>query len=122
MRPKPACAAALVMLAGLLQLVVAGCTTTTAGTSCGGPAYTLHVLAGSDLDDMTPVLAQAARATGVTVSPGYVGSITGAQEVVNGTAAFAIHAADGTPMAIAGDREVAIAAIQQHEMVATQVH
>jgi hypothetical protein len=42
--------------------------------------------------------------------------------VVNGNAAFAIHAADGTPMAIAGDREVAIAAIQQHEMVATQVH
>ena len=42
--------------------------------------------------------------------------------VVNGTAAFAIHAADGTPMAMAGDREVAIAAIQQHEMVATQVH
>lgn len=42
--------------------------------------------------------------------------------MVNGTAAFAIHAADGTPMAIAGDREVAIAAIQQHEMVATQVH
>lgn len=42
--------------------------------------------------------------------------------VVNGTAAFAIHAADGTPMAIAGDREVAIAAINQHEMVATQVH
>ena len=42
--------------------------------------------------------------------------------VVNGTAAFAIHAADGTPMAIAGDRDVAIAAIQQHELVATQVH
>jgi hypothetical protein len=42
--------------------------------------------------------------------------------VVNGASAFAIHAADGTPMAIAGDREVAIAAIQQHEMVATQVH
>lgn len=42
--------------------------------------------------------------------------------VVNGTAAFAIHAADGTPMAIAGDRDVAIAAINQHEMVATQVH
>ena len=42
--------------------------------------------------------------------------------MVNGSAAFAIHAADGTPMAIAGDRDVAIAAIQQHEMVATQVH
>ena len=42
--------------------------------------------------------------------------------MVNGTACFAIHAADGTPMAIAGDRDVAVAAIQQHEMVATQVH
>ena len=41
--------------------------------------------------------------------------------VVNGTAAFAIHAADGTPMALADNRDVAIAAIQQHEMVATQV-
>jgi hypothetical protein len=42
--------------------------------------------------------------------------------VANGAQCFAIHAADGTPMAIAGDREVAIAAIHQHEMVATQVH
>jgi len=42
--------------------------------------------------------------------------------VVNGTAAFAIHAADGTPMAIAGGLEVAVAAIMQHEMVPAQVH
>ena len=42
--------------------------------------------------------------------------------VVNGTSCFAIHAADGTPMAIAGDRDVAFAAIRQHEMVAAQVH
>jgi hypothetical protein len=42
--------------------------------------------------------------------------------VVNGTQGFAIHAADGTPMAIAGDREVAIAAVQQHEMAALSVH
>jgi hypothetical protein len=41
---------------------------------------------------------------------------------VNGTACFAIHAADGTPMAIAGDRDVAFAAIRQHEMVPAQVH
>src|ERR1700758_5382806 len=32
--------------------------------------------------------------------------------VVDGTAAFAIHAADGTPMAIAAGRDVAVAAIQ----------
>jgi hypothetical protein len=42
--------------------------------------------------------------------------------VLNGEQGFAIHAADGTPMAVAGNREVAIAAIMQHEMVPAQVH
>lgn len=42
--------------------------------------------------------------------------------VMNGTPGFAIHAADGTPMAVANDREVAVAAIMQHEMVAASVH
>jgi hypothetical protein len=42
--------------------------------------------------------------------------------VANGAQCFAIHAADGTPMALAGDRDVAIAAIVQHEMVPAQVH
>ncbi|HET6194648.1 MAG TPA: DUF1150 family protein [Acetobacteraceae bacterium] len=42
--------------------------------------------------------------------------------MVNGTSAFAIHAADGTPMAIAAGLDVAVAAIVQHEMVPAQVH
>ncbi len=42
--------------------------------------------------------------------------------IMNGTKAFAIHAADGTPMAVAGDRDVAIAAVHQHEMVVSLVH
>jgi hypothetical protein len=42
--------------------------------------------------------------------------------IVNGVQGFAIHAADGTPMAVAGDREVAVAAIMQHEMAALSVH
>lgn len=42
--------------------------------------------------------------------------------VINGVAGFAIHAADGTAMAVAGDRAVAIAAINQHEMQALSVH
>jgi len=42
--------------------------------------------------------------------------------IVNGVAGFAIHAADGTPMAVAGDRDVAVAAIVQHEMHALSVH
>lgn len=42
--------------------------------------------------------------------------------LVNGAQAFAIHAADGTPMAVTGDREVAFAAIVQHEMLPALVH
>lgn len=41
---------------------------------------------------------------------------------MNGSAAFAIHGADGTPMAVAGDLEVALAAIRQHEMMPALVH
>jgi hypothetical protein len=42
--------------------------------------------------------------------------------MVNGVQGFAIHAADGTPMAVAGDREVAVAAVMQHEMLPVSVH
>jgi hypothetical protein len=42
--------------------------------------------------------------------------------MLNGEVAFAIHAADGTPMAVADDRDLAIAAVRQHEMVPTLVH
>jgi len=42
--------------------------------------------------------------------------------LVNGAPAFAIHAADGTPMAVAEERDVAVAAIQQYEMMAVSVH
>ena len=44
------------------------------------------------------------------------------QVMMNGAPAFAIHAADGSPVAVAGDQELAVAAIQQHEMVASLVH
>jgi hypothetical protein len=42
--------------------------------------------------------------------------------LVNGTAAFAIHAADGTQMAVAPEQAVAIAAIRQHEMEPLSLH
>lgn len=41
---------------------------------------------------------------------------------VNGSHGFAIHAANGAPMALATEREVAIAVILQHEMVPALVH
>lgn len=42
--------------------------------------------------------------------------------VVDGQPAFAIHAADGSPMALAADRDLALAAIVQHEMSPALVH
>ncbi|GAB6853739.1 DUF1150 family protein [Asaia astilbis] len=42
--------------------------------------------------------------------------------VYEGESAFAIHAADGTPMALAEDRSSAFEAIVDHEMVPAWVH
>jgi len=42
--------------------------------------------------------------------------------VFNGSPGFAIHAADGTPMAVAPELETAIGAILQHDMLAALVH
>lgn len=42
--------------------------------------------------------------------------------VMNGAQGFAIHAADGTPMALTADRDIAVAAILRHEMVPVSVH
>ena len=41
---------------------------------------------------------------------------------VEGSRAYAIHAADGSPMAVTDDCEVAMAAIRQHEMEPALVH
>jgi hypothetical protein len=42
--------------------------------------------------------------------------------MVNGVRGFAIHAADGTPMAVTDSRDVAIAAVMQHDMLPLSVH
>lgn len=34
----------------------------------------------------------------------------------------AIHAADGTPLTVVADREIAFATVRQHEMVPVSVH
>ena len=41
---------------------------------------------------------------------------------MDGVTAFAIFAADGSPMAVAADCDMAMAAIVQHEMVPALVH
>ncbi len=42
--------------------------------------------------------------------------------MVEGNPAFAIHGADGAPLAVTANREVALAAIIEHEMVPISLH
>lgn len=42
--------------------------------------------------------------------------------ILNGEQVFAIHAADGTPMAVTDNAQTAFAAILQHEMTPSHVH
>ena len=41
---------------------------------------------------------------------------------LNGTEGFAIHAADGTPMAVTEEFAAAVAAIVRHDMIPVPVH
>lgn len=74
-------------------------------------------------DSQTPVITDIR-----TLSPADLGRLGMEQlayvkpVMLNGARAFAIHAADGTPMAVAQDHSLAMAAIVQHEMVPAQVH
>src|SRR5262249_30875952 len=61
--------------------------------SCGGggvsSANTLHVIGGSELKDMVPILDAAQKATGVKVVFTYTGSLSGADQIASGTSADA---------------------------------
>jgi Ca-activated chloride channel family protein len=72
------------LTAVLLALVVlpAACSTSPSGTS--SPSATLNVLAGSELKDLQPVLADFQRSTGYQVAMHYIGSLDGAERIVNG--------------------------------------
>ena len=42
--------------------------------------------------------------------------------LVDGKPAFAVHAADGTPIAVLSNRDVAFIAVRQHELEPVSVH
>jgi hypothetical protein len=44
------------------------------------------------------------------------------QVVVDGNAGYAIHAADGTQMALIADRDIAFAVVRQNELEPVSVH
>jgi hypothetical protein len=41
---------------------------------------------------------------------------------INGKAAYAVHAADGTQIAVLADRDVAFATVRQHDLEPLSVH
>jgi hypothetical protein len=41
---------------------------------------------------------------------------------INGTVAYAVHAADGTQIAVLADRDVAFATVRQHDLEPLSVH
>jgi hypothetical protein len=44
------------------------------------------------------------------------------QVIVNDVAAYAVHAADGTQIAVLPDREIALATVRQHDLDPLSVH
>ncbi|MGW4896739.1 extracellular solute-binding protein [Kitasatospora sp. NPDC004240] len=82
------------LAAGLALLTAVACTSDGGGTTprpSDPPATTaqagvLRVLAGSELQDMAPVLEEAQKATGVTVQFAWTGSLDGADAVSTGKA------------------------------------
>jgi Ca-activated chloride channel homolog len=73
------------LIAVLLALLVlpAACSTSPSATSSPS-STTLNVLAGSELKDLQPVLADFQRSTGYQVAMHYIGSLDGAEKIVNG--------------------------------------
>lgn len=78
----------LITLAALL-LVVTACTADPEPRQSGGagPAGVLRVLAGSELQDLEPMLDEIRRATGVQVKLTYTGTLDGVERVYTGAAA-----------------------------------
>lgn len=74
-------ARAMGLLLCFLALSVA-CTTSPKATSNSNT--TLHVMAGSEVKDLAPVLADFQKSTGDTVAMHYVGSLQGAEQIMSG--------------------------------------
>lgn len=85
--PSLSRAARLVAAAGVVALTALGGCTSSSGKEGHDSATTLRVLAGSEVKDMLPLLADAENATGVHVELSYTGSIQGTELVASGDAA-----------------------------------
>lgn len=68
------------------------------------------------LQDLRAISTQDLAALGLQ-DVAYVKSV-----LVGGKPAFAVHAADGTPIAVLSNRDVAFIAVRQHELEPVSVH
>lgn len=82
----------LVAVLAAAAVLLTGCIGAPSGSSGGGSSSStadgpkvLRVLAGSEVEDMAPILKQAEKAIGVDVEMSYIGTIDGTEEVANGT-------------------------------------
>ena len=73
---------AAVLLVAALSAPALAC----AGDGSPSENATLHLLEGSELKDMQPILDAAEKATGVRIDPTYLGSLEGADRVASGAA------------------------------------
>jgi Ca-activated chloride channel family protein len=67
-----------------LALLLAACTSNAATAE---PANTIHVLAGSELKDLAPLMPDIEKATGLHLAMTYSGTLEGAERIVNGDSA-----------------------------------
>ena len=67
----------------LLAAVLTGCVGTSTSTPEG--TNTIHVLAGSELKDLVPLIPDIEKATGVHLAMTYTGTLDGAERIVTGT-------------------------------------
>ena len=67
----------------LLAAVLAACTSN-GSTANQEPANTIHVLAGSELKDLAPLMPDIEKATGYHYAMNYTGTLDGAERIVNG--------------------------------------
>jgi Ca-activated chloride channel family protein len=76
-------AAAALLLSGCVGTGSGG-TSGSSNSSTANGANVLRVLAGSEVQDMVPILTQAEKAIGVKVEMSYIGTIDGTEDVASG--------------------------------------
>lgn len=99
--------AGAVLVVALAAVVLAACTGSGSGSAPGSTAAppgpnTVTILAGSELQDLAPIVPRIERDTGLDIRFGYAGSLNGADQIAHGTSEDFAWFASGNYLALAG--------------------